>query len=832
MRRRFAIAILVAILALLPMGVVAQQVSQDPGTAVIATGSTAPRTLSDRAADRFNLKDFGGAADEITVNDGVIASGTTTLTSASAVFAASDTGKPIIVTGAGAANADLITTIAAFVDSHTVTLADGASTTTPWSGLTQAAVATSQSGAGSYAPGDTITVSGGTLVTTAAVTTIKTTKLVSATVNNAGSGGVNGACTLTGTTGTNSTNGHTFQIAATISGNAISALGAVSLAGSYTTNPTSLAAEPVTSNCSLTGATLVLKMGPEYVLVTTQGHYGAFPANPAATTTSGSGTGATLTSTSVLTGGRVSYGTDNTAAITAAISALDARGGGILVFPPGNILVLGAIEPPFTGASNPAQNPFELAGAGGSVDTYLYNNGVTTAPTGGSVLDLRYTGGDGLHPAKIDSRGGGTLEIDHLTLVDGGTDNFLFLQTTNTALNVHDNQFTGNPTCYESTCTQNAIRLGGITTASSALGSTASTAGFQGYGTQVNHNTFDFLREVVQFGGAANGIFVSYNTVSINCGSSVANGAPYHFYGVANGANGNTIYGGIIEMRGYNYGVLFDSINGANTLNKIDGLGLYDEVMSANTLGGVYWDANSTINSFIPGYIDGIVGLVVAPGPGANNTVLNLQGDSNVYINTTKNFGIGNSAPAERFDLGDGVTGKINMRINAAGSGSGNGPCYKLSYGGTWKGGICGFSNLFGGTFNDGTAIYGFSGIYFDTNNAQVGNIDTGGHWMLNKTGLPTIASGACGTGANGTIAANSKDQHGQINIAGAATTACAVVFATAWSVAPTACTVTPANATAAAVGTTQPYISAIATTGFTLTGAVLASTNWYFTCL
>jgi hypothetical protein len=107
---------------------------------------------------------------------------------------------------------------------------------------------------------------------------------------------------------------------------------------------------------------------------------------------------------------------------------------------------------------------------------------------------------------------------------------------------------------------------------------------------------------------------------------------------------------------------------------------------------------------------------------------------------------------------------------------------------------------------------------------------------MYRKTGqivlpgsVPTIASGACGTTTNGTI--SGSNQAGKITIGSATTTACAVSFSATLTVAPVSCTFSPANATAAAIGTTVPYISAISTGGFTLTGSVLASTNWYYQC-
>ena len=147
-----------------------------------------------------------------------------------------------------------------------------------------------------YVPADTITQAGGTLQPggpgAASVLTVATTKAVSATVAAGGTGGTNGTQTVTGTTGT----GTKFQASVTVAGGAITAVLSIAVAGSYTANPTTLTAEPVTG-ASLTGAQLSVVMGVATVTVSTAGAYTASPANPVAqASTSGTGTGATFTS--------------------------------------------------------------------------------------------------------------------------------------------------------------------------------------------------------------------------------------------------------------------------------------------------------------------------------------------------------------------------------------------------------------------------------------------------------------------------------------------------------------------------------------------------------
>jgi hypothetical protein len=140
-----------------------------------------------------------------------------------------------------------------------------------------------------YVPGDTIHLAGG-VQTTPAVVTVASTQVVSATVASAGTGGVNGTATVLGTTGT----GTPFQATVTIASGAITAVNGITFGGNYTVNPTLLTAEPVTGG-GLTGATLNIKMG---VLQNTVTNAGVFTSNPVSgefTQLSTSGTGSSAT---------------------------------------------------------------------------------------------------------------------------------------------------------------------------------------------------------------------------------------------------------------------------------------------------------------------------------------------------------------------------------------------------------------------------------------------------------------------------------------------------------------------------------------------------------
>ena len=138
-----------------------------------------------------------------------------------------------------------------------------------------------------YAPANILTMVGGT-ASTAAQLTVATTKVVSASVAAGGTGGTPGTQTVTGTTGT----GTKFQASVTVSGGgAITAVLSITVAGSYTVNPTTISAEPVTG-AGLTGATLAVVMG---IASVTTSLAGVYTANSATfTSTGGTGTGATF----------------------------------------------------------------------------------------------------------------------------------------------------------------------------------------------------------------------------------------------------------------------------------------------------------------------------------------------------------------------------------------------------------------------------------------------------------------------------------------------------------------------------------------------------------
>jgi hypothetical protein len=102
---------------------------------------------------------------------------------------------------------------------------------------------------------------------------------------------------------------------------------------------------------------------------------------------------------------------------------------------------------------------------------------------------------------------------------------------------------------------------------------------------------------------------------------------------------------------------------------------------------------------------------------------------------------------------------------------------------------------------------------------------------ITSSAGLPTIASGACGTTTNGAVVAGSTNQAGSITIGAAATTTCTISWSATLAAAPKACVFMAMNA-AAIAATTLPFVSAPSTASVVFNGAVLANTNWSYICL
>jgi len=100
---------------------------------------------------------------------------------------------------------------------------------------------------------------------------------------------------------------------------------------------------------------------------------------------------------------------------------------------------------------------------------------------------------------------------------------------------------------------------------------------------------------------------------------------------------------------------------------------------------------------------------------------------------------------------------------------------------------------------------------------------------IVSTFGTPSISNGACGAGANGSVAGT--NQSGAVTIGAAATTTCTITFSTTITP-PNACVLFPGNAAAAATGTTVAWVGAPSANTWVLNGAALANTIYRYICL
>jgi len=259
--------------------------------------------------------------------------------------------------------------------------------------------------------------------------------------------------------------------------------------------------------------------------------------------------------------------TDDTSAFNSLLSAIQTAGGGTVVVS-GTCLISGQINIPNNGAStNPHQASIRITGAGGSADG-SFTLSIFNSP---SALDMRYSAST----AKILTLAIGSLEIDHIALLDKGSDCSPFIYTTNTSIKIHDNLFSG--TASGTSACNDAIILGGTAVYATPLTLTVNSA-FSGYGSNIDHNFFDKIRRGVQFNNSANAVTVKNNTWSATCGGTSSSGAIQIGFSGYSQAQSNVFGGNLIEVTNYPYAYL---VYGTTNVGY----------------GDTFWDGSSTLIS-------------------------------------------------------------------------------------------------------------------------------------------------------------------------------------------------------------------------------------------
>lgn len=312
-------------------------------------------------------------------------------------------------------------------------------------------------------------------------------------------------------------------------------------------------------------------------------------------------------------------GTDISAPLLAAVAAAQGAAGQVRLRPGKYYRAYAPLAPAHTGGASTTQRPVRITTPGASTANGRW---LSNPLNGGATLDLRYDGTDGLHPAKIDTRGAGRIEIDHVNLISGGTDDFPIFQTTNTTPHIHHCFVQGNVAKSGTTCKQDAFLLGGTT---QTLGDGAD-APFQGYGGSIHDNFFDHIRRGVVGRRYCNSIPVENNTFSLTCGNDGTGtenvGAAIEFHGSSTGetATGNSTRGNTIEVNYYKYGV-------GGTYMGDCSFGP-DGVWDAATVyeAAYYMGAGADFNSVTSGVHDTTFPLVA--GPGAITTTIRTGSQS------------------------------------------------------------------------------------------------------------------------------------------------------------------------------------------------------------
>lgn len=257
--------------------------------------------------------------------------------------------------------------------------------------------------------------------------------------------------------------------------------------------------------------------------------------------------------------------TDDTTAFNALLSTVNTAGGGtITVY--GTCLMSGQINLPNSGdPTSPTQSAIRITGITGSASGKWETP--IAPPVSNGTLDMRFNSTSG----KILTLGLGKLEIDHLTLKDGGTDCAAFIYTTNTTISVHDNLFSG--TASGTSACNDALILGGT----SATPGSGTANAFRGYGSYIDHNFFDKIRRGLYMRTDANAVTVTNNTWSSTCGSTNT-AAAVHLTTTAAQTAGNYFSGNLYETSNYPYVVWMDG--SATRMNMF--------------VGEDFWDATAT----------------------------------------------------------------------------------------------------------------------------------------------------------------------------------------------------------------------------------------------
>ncbi len=213
---------------------------------------------------------------------------------------------------------------------------------------------------------------------------------------------------------------------------------------------------------------------------------------------------------------------------------------------------------------------------------------------------------------------------------------------------------------------------------------------------------------------------------------------------------------------------------------------------------------------------------------GSGGAVTLTGGLGGIQTGTTQAAGVGGSVALT------GGTGGIANNTGGGTAGKGGNITFTSGTGGaatgssgTRNGGAGGdilFNTGAGGTGATANGAQGKIGFFTSSPQAPV-DINSGAIRVAGGTG-PQVSS--CGTSP----AISGATSAFQVTVGTGTVTSCTVTFTTTYLTAPKTCSLTPANSTAAATGTTGAYVSSISTTGMVVTGLALAGASYYVQCM
>ncbi|MCA0234962.1 MAG: hypothetical protein LCH81_01115 [Bacteroidetes bacterium] len=249
-------------------------------------------------------------------------------------------------------------------------------------------------------------------------------------------------------------------------------------------------------------------------------------------------------------------GADITANLQKLLDTIYVHGGGKITFNAGTYRINGKVKPRVNYNGLNAPNSPDIVFEGAS----SFNSGNYLSPVGGTILDCRYNG-DTIGVFQF--RSTGKTEFSRITFIKGATglEGTPFIHTTFRTLHIHDCAFIG----FSATSRCAGIILGGdVAYEGVSPADTSFYNGFQGYGTVIENNFFNFINTGVRFKTYANAVVVTNNNFWNGCGGLAA----ITITPAAANCYGNVISNNLIEMSAYSYGILLGRANGNSIIHN------------------------------------------------------------------------------------------------------------------------------------------------------------------------------------------------------------------------------------------------------------------------